>query len=169
MAFILLGYVSSIDGKESACNVGGPGLIPESGRYPREGNGKLLQYFYLENSMAKGTCWAIAHGVAELDTSETDWLCLTKCFLYTNIIEFLSRMDVEFCQMIFLYLLRWSCDFYPSFVNLVYHVNWFVDTESSCICAMLSHLVMSDSLCGEGDGTPLQYSCLENPMDRRAW
>ena len=22
---------------------------------------------------------------------------------------------------------------------------------------------------GEGDGTPLQYSCLENPMDRRAW
>ena len=22
---------------------------------------------------------------------------------------------------------------------------------------------------GEGDGNPLQYSCLENPMDRRAW
>ena len=26
-----------------------------------------------------------------------------------------------------------------------------------------------DSLFEEGDGTPLQYSCLENPMDRRAW
>jgi len=24
-------------------------------------------------------------------------------------------------------------------------------------------------LVGEGDGTPLQYSCLENPMDREAW
>ena len=24
-------------------------------------------------------------------------------------------------------------------------------------------------LVGEGNGTPLQYSCLENPMDRRAW
>ena len=23
--------------------------------------------------------------------------------------------------------------------------------------------------CGEGNGTPLQYSCLENPMDRGAW
>ena len=23
--------------------------------------------------------------------------------------------------------------------------------------------------CGEGNGTPLQYSCLENPMDGRAW
>ena len=22
---------------------------------------------------------------------------------------------------------------------------------------------------GEGNGYPLQYSCLENPMDRRAW
>ena len=22
---------------------------------------------------------------------------------------------------------------------------------------------------GEGDGTPLQYSCLENPMGRGAW
>ena len=22
---------------------------------------------------------------------------------------------------------------------------------------------------GEGDGTPLHYSCLENPMDRGAW
>ena len=22
---------------------------------------------------------------------------------------------------------------------------------------------------GEGDDTPLQYSCLENPMDREAW
>ena len=23
--------------------------------------------------------------------------------------------------------------------------------------------------CGEGNGNPLQYSCLENPMDRGAW
>ena len=26
-----------------------------------------------------------------------------------------------------------------------------------------------DSIFGEGNGTPLQYSCLENPMDGRAW
>ena len=23
--------------------------------------------------------------------------------------------------------------------------------------------------CGRGNGNPLQYSCLENPMDRGAW
>ena len=28
--------------------------------------------------------------------------------------------------------------------------------------------VVEDS-CGEGNGNPLQYSCLENPMDRGAW
>ena len=30
---------------------------------------------------------------------------------------------------------------------------------------MLGHMVVL----GEGNGTPLQYSCLENPMDRGAW
>ena len=25
------------------------------------------------------------------------------------------------------------------------------------------------TFCGEGNGTPLQYSCLENPMDGGAW
>ena len=31
------------------------------------------------------------------------------------------------------------------------------------------HFHFSLSLIGEGNGTPLQYSCLENPMDGRAW
>ena len=34
--------------------------------------------------------------------------------------------------------------------------------------AMNSYMILS-SLFGEGDGTPLQYSCLENPMDGGAW
>ena len=36
---------------------------------------------------------------------------------------------------------------------------------------LLERKVMTnlDSIFGEGDGTPLQYSCLENPMDRGAW
>ena len=31
------------------------------------------------------------------------------------------------------------------------------------------HFHFSLSCIGEGNGNPLQYSCLENPMDRRAW
>ena len=30
-------------------------------------------------------------------------------------------------------------------------------------------LCFSDRLVGEGSGTPLQYSCLENPRDGGAW
>ena len=40
--------------KESACNVGDPGLTPVSGKSPGGGNDKLLQYFCLENSMDRG-------------------------------------------------------------------------------------------------------------------
>ena len=33
----------------------------------------------------------------------------------------------------------------------------------------LQELVMDREAWGEGNGTPLQYSCLENPMDGGAW
>ena len=39
------------DSKASAYSAGGPGLIPEPGRSPGEGNGIPLQYFSLENLM----------------------------------------------------------------------------------------------------------------------
>ena len=40
----------------------------------------------------------------------------------------------------------------------------FVGKVMSLVFNMLSRLVI-----GEGNGTPLQYSCLENPMDGGAW
>ena len=40
----------------------------------------------------------------------------------------------------------------------------FVGKVMSLLFNMMSRLVI-----GEGNGTPLQYSCLENPMDGGAW
>ena len=37
--------------------------IPGSGRYSGEGNGNLLQYTCLENSMDRGGWWATVHVV----------------------------------------------------------------------------------------------------------
>ena len=54
--------------KESAYNAGDTGdlsSIPESGRSPGRGNGNLLQYSCLGNSMDKGTWWGTVHSVAK--------------------------------------------------------------------------------------------------------
>ena len=48
------GFPGGSEEKASACNVGDPGLIPESGRSPGVGNGKPLQYSCQENSMDGG-------------------------------------------------------------------------------------------------------------------
>ena len=40
----------------NAGNARDVGLIPGSERYPREGNGNLLQYSCLKNSMDRGPC-----------------------------------------------------------------------------------------------------------------
>ena len=53
-------------------------------------------------------------------------------------------------------------------------MNKFLDT---CNITRLNHkemenlnrLITSKDIDGEGHGTPLQYSCLDNPMDRGAW
>ena len=38
-----------------------------------------------------------------------------------------------------------------------------------CNAGDLSSILGSGRSPGEGNGNPLQYSCLENPMDRGAW
>ena len=51
---VFLGFPVGSDCKESAYNVGVLGLVPGSGRSPREGNGNPLQYSCLENPMERG-------------------------------------------------------------------------------------------------------------------
>ena len=41
--------------------------------------------------------------------------------------------------------------------------------ESACNAGYLGSIPGSGSSPREGNGNPLQYSCLENPMDRGAW
>ena len=60
------------DDKESACNTRDPGLIPGSGRSSGEGNGYLLQYLCLENSMDRGAWQAAVHMVSKSQTQLSD-------------------------------------------------------------------------------------------------
>ena len=64
---------------------------------------------------------------------------------------------------------------YPS------HHSWFlfpytksflgglIGKESTCNVGDLGSIPGLGRVPGEGNGNPLQYSCLENPMDREAW
>ena len=90
------GFPHSSVGKESACNAGDPGSIPESGRSTGEGIGYPLQY-----------SWAslVAQLVKKLPAMQEIW---------------------------------------------VRSLGWEDPLE-------------------KGMATPLQYSCLENPMDRGDW
>ena len=67
-AFHLIHELSpgSSAGEESASNAGDPGLIPESGRSPGEGNGNPVQYSCLENPMDGGVWPTTVHWVARV-------------------------------------------------------------------------------------------------------
>ena len=63
-----MGFPGSSAGKESACNAGNPGLIPELGRSLGEGKGYPFWYSGLENSMD-----SIVHGVEKSRTRLSDF------------------------------------------------------------------------------------------------
>ena len=77
--------------KASACNAGGLGLIPGSGRPLGEGNGNPLQYSYLENPMDGGAWWATVHRVAKSRTWLSDFTFTLRilthvfCCIYSHI------------------------------------------------------------------------------------
>ena len=72
---IRMGFPGSSAGKELACNAGDLGSIPGLGRPPGEGNGYLLQYSGLENSMD-----CIVHGV----TKSWRWLSDFHFYFFIN-------------------------------------------------------------------------------------
>ena len=62
------GFPGGSDGKESDCSAGNVASVPESGRYPGEGNGNPLQYSCLGNPMNRGAQWARVQGVEKRQT-----------------------------------------------------------------------------------------------------
>ena len=65
-----MGFPGGSDGKESACNAGDPGSIPESEKSPEVGNGNplvfLLRKFHRQRSLVGYSPWSCK----ESDTTE---------------------------------------------------------------------------------------------------
>ena len=65
-----LGFPGGSDGKESAYNVWELGLIPGSGKTPREGNGYPLQYYLKNPHEQRSLVGCSPWGPKESDTTE---------------------------------------------------------------------------------------------------
>ena len=116
------------------------GLIPGSGRFPGGGHGSPLQYSCLENPMDRRTWRAMLHRVAKSRT-KLKWLNIhAHIYIFVYIYKYLS--------------LSFSCG---SVVK-----NLPANVEDGSLVPVLRRSRE------EGNGNPLQYSCLENPMDRGA-
>ena len=61
-----MGFPGSSVSKESDCNAGNPGSIPELRRSPGEVNGNPLQYSCLENPMDRGAWQSTVYGVTRV-------------------------------------------------------------------------------------------------------
>ena len=55
------------------------------------------------------------------------------------------------------------------FYGLLHNIAGFPSKESACSAGNLVSFPGLGRSPGEGNGNPLQYSCLENPIDRGAW
>ena len=54
-------------------------------------------------------------------------------------------------------------------LKFIEHTEAVLSSENTLVFRMAELSMSSAITIGEGNGNPLQYSCLENPMDRGAW
>ena len=62
-----------------------------------------------------------------------------------------------------------ACTLFNFTLSYCFEFRFLNGEESACSAGDLSSIPGSGRPPGEGNGNPLQYSCLENPMDREAW
>ena len=84
-------------------------------------------------------------------------------------VHFLSSWNICFCSSfgknLWIVCIFNLSTFQNVFFSLIL-LNIFLSTLKTLFHSLLASVKKSD---GEGNGTPLQYSCLENPMDGGAW
>ena len=123
----LRGFPGGSDGKESACNVGDPGLIPGLGRSPGEGNGYSIQCSCPENLPWTGETAGLQflglHRVGQDWTTNT--FAFTLSLRTSHIIRLLTWFEncvlvVDFNLFISIHICIYSCRVYTLFCLLSY-------------------------------------------------
>ena len=120
------------------------GSIPGLGRFPGEGNGNPLQYSCLENPMDRRAWKGTVYGVARVGHD-----LATKLLLLLGPWYLIFKVDMYRTSQVVLVVKN------PS-------ANAGDIRDTGLIPGWRTSL-------GGGNVNPLQYSCLENPINRGAW
>jgi len=140
---------------------------------PGEGNGNLLQYSCLENTMDRGSWWAIVHGVTKswtwlsywhlknwalYKTKPNKWKVLYSSFQWRPLKARLKEPEKPIKRLPETKIKDYR--FFPGGSD---------GKVSACNAGDPVSIPGSGRSPGGGNGNPLQYSCLENSMDGGAW
>ena len=152
MYSVPLGFLGGSDGKEFACNAGGPGSIPGLGRS-------------LEKGMATTRSSILAWRIPWTEEpGGQDWAKTGGQCVYVNS----NLIIIPPPTLLSTWTLCWVWD---RTVNE--HILGFPGgpdgKESPCNAENLGSIPGSGGFPEEGNDYPLHCSCLENPMDRGTW
>ena len=145
-----------------------PGFNPWVGKTPWRRACNSLLYSCLERPMDRGAWWAAVHGVAKNWTQlkqlkqkhekQFIYFYFNKCFIRKTLIEGKHTLyKIQKCMTV-------QC--------LVGLLRWLSGKEPTYQCKRHKRCKFSPSVIKipwRRACNPLQYSCLENPMDRGAW
>ena len=146
------------------------GSIPGSGRCPRGGIGNPHQFSCLGNLMDR---WATVRGVTRSWTQLSNWahnICLDAHVL-PPVPPFFPTTTVS-PLVPHLFPIEWKLAQARNYIFATCSVGFPGGSdgkESACIVGDLGSVPGSGRSPGEGNGYPIQYSCLENSKDRGAW
>ena len=148
-----------------------------------EGNGTPLQYSCLENPMDRGAWSAAVHGISRSWTRRSN-------FTFTFHFHALEKEMATHSSVLAWRISGtgkpgglpslgshrvghdWSDLAAAAAAAYIYTLGFpcsSVGKESACNAGDPGSIPGLGRSPGEGNGNPLQYSCLENPMDRGAW
>ena len=148
------GFPGSSSGKEPACQCRrykNMGSIPGSGRCPGGGcaiHSSILAWRIPWTEKPGGLQSIWSHRVGH------DWsdLACTHALVHARMNQyFLSQMTLKLE------------------INYKIRNRWLSGKESTCQCQSSGLIPRSGRSLGGGNGSPLQYSCWNNPMDRETW
>ena len=97
--------------------------------------------------------------------------------MYNIVIQYFYRLYTPFKVIIKYWLYFLCCTIHPCSLFILYIafcISWGFpcgsdSRETACNAGDQVQSLSGEDPPGEGNGNPLQCSCLENPMDRRAW